>query len=97
VVNVPSIGSEDTRSFDPHPTLRDLIALHEAAEREREPGKPIRVIRALAMTADGWWESAKHAHEPRSERRGYCDLMTLGRRLGVPVGKVLGGAAGGTS
>jgi hypothetical protein len=82
----------DALPFDPPPTLRDLIALHEAAERERPAGQPIRVIRALVMAADGWWESAKHAHEPLRERRGYCDLMTLGRRLGVPVGKVLGGA-----
>jgi hypothetical protein len=80
-------------TFDPHPNLADLIDAHEAAERARPAGKPIRLIRALAMTADGWWESAKHAHEPLQERRGYCDLMTLGRRLGVPVGKVLGGAA----
>lgn len=84
-------------TFDPHPNLRDLIDAHEAAEREREPGTPIRLIRALVMAADGWWESARHAHEPLQERRGYCDLMTLGRRLGVPVGKALGGAAGGTS
>jgi hypothetical protein len=89
-MNVPSIDPQDTR-FDPHPDLRDLIDAHEAADRE--PGHPIRVIRALVMAADGWWESALHAHEPLQERRGYCDLMTLGRRLGVPVGKVLGGAA----
>jgi hypothetical protein len=87
----------DALLFDPHPSLRDLIALHEAADREREPGQPIRIIRALVMAADGWWESAQHAHEPRSERRGYCDLATLGRRLGVPVGRVLGGTASGTS
>jgi hypothetical protein len=96
VVNVPSIDSQDTR-FDPHPNLRDLIDAHEAAERSRPLGRPVRVIRALVMAADGWWESAQHAHEPLRERRGYCELMILGQRLGVPVGKVLGGAAGGTS
>jgi hypothetical protein len=95
-MNVPSIDAQDTR-FDPHPTLRDLIDAHEAAERERPAVRPIRVIRALVMAADGWWETAKHARLPLQERRGYADLATLGRRLGVPVGKVLGGDAGGTS
>lgn len=95
-MNVPSIDAQDTR-FDPHPSLADLIAAHEAAEAARPAGRPIRVIRALVMAADGWWESARHAHEPLQERRGYCDLATLGLRLGVPVGKVLGGTAGGTS
>jgi hypothetical protein len=80
-------------TWNPHPTLRDLIDAHEAAELAREPGRPIRVIRALVMAPDGWWESAKHARMPLPERRGYADLATLGRRLGVPVGKVLGGAA----
>jgi hypothetical protein len=88
---IPVMGIVQDR-FDPHPTLRDLINAHEAAERARPAGTPIRVIRALVMAADGWAASAAHAHEPRLERRGYCDLMTLGRRLGVPVGKVLGGA-----
>lgn len=78
--------------WDPHPTLRDLIDAHEAADREREPDQPIRVVRGMAMAADGWAASAAHSHESRHARRGYCDLATLGRRLGVPVGKVLGGA-----
>jgi hypothetical protein len=40
-------------TFDPHPTLRDLIDAHEAADRARPAGRPIRVIRALVMTAAG--------------------------------------------
>lgn len=70
-------------------TVRACIELHEAAERARTADRPVRVIRALVMLPDGWDAFAGHARVPRLERRGYCDLAALGRRLDVPVGRVL--------
>jgi hypothetical protein len=43
----------------------------------------------MKPAADGWTALAGHTGTDREERRGYCELATLGRRFGVPVGRVL--------
>jgi predicted RNA-binding Zn-ribbon protein involved in translation (DUF1610 family) len=83
-------------TFDPHPTLRECIELHEGHERTRPPGTPIHVHRAvvvstedLSLTAYGRRHRAAGPDEGRCEACRAVALALMGVRSGIAVGPIV--------
>lgn len=77
-------------------TLRECIEAHERAEAARPVGAPIRIIRAVVATGDGWrfmgahhLDSARRHGQPgtNGEVGAINALATASDALAVPVGR----------
>ncbi len=77
-------------SFDPRPSLLDLIAEHRVAEANRSPGAPIRIHRVAHLKTHYWQRDADYLEVKFRGLRGPSraqfrsrDLAQTGEHLGL--------------
>jgi hypothetical protein len=84
-------------AFDPHPNLRDLIARFHEADAVRPPDRPIRLHRAVVMSAEDWRFNVHKNERARGHQRPSTTsiaarthrLAVIGDILAVPTGSVV--------